>query len=364
MTNEYTFLWGTGNVAKYICKHFSDELKRLDIYGFIDNRQIDGENFYGYPVYNPKVLSDLKNVRIIVLTEQYIAVKKQIDDCYSENVSECLKYHYFIRLRLIDRYRDSDDIEIIKILEQLKDYSLDIFNYEFVKNYRDMDVELFFDENHKLYYTIYEGKRMYFARCFSSEEEIREYYKGIMLEQDLNSPHRYLTDGYDVDEDSIVIDAGVAEGNFSLSIIDKVKKIYLIEPDEDWIEALRITFEQYKEKVVFVNKYISNYDSGETVKLDSIVEEKQINYIKMDIEGEELYALQGAENILDRAENIKCNICSYHQESDYREIERFLVEKGYEVSPSKGYMWFPFDKNYLYSLPTLRRGLIRGIKKQ
>lgn len=59
---------------------------------------------------------------------------------------------------------------------------------------------------------------------------MEEYYRGISIEQDICSPHRYFTDDFSVPNNAVVIDAGVAEGNFSLSIIEHVKKYIYLNP--------------------------------------------------------------------------------------------------------------------------------------
>jgi 16S rRNA A1518/A1519 N6-dimethyltransferase RsmA/KsgA/DIM1 with predicted DNA glycosylase/AP lyase activity len=48
-----------------------------------------------------------------------------------------------------------------------------------------------------------------------------------------------------VAEGDVVVDAGAAEGNFALSVIDKASKVYIIEGDAGWCEALRQTFLPY-----------------------------------------------------------------------------------------------------------------------
>ena len=44
----------------------------------------------------------------------------------------------------------------------------------------------------------------------------------------------------------IAVDAGAAEGIWSLDIIDKIKELYLFECDDDCIEPLRATFAPWK----------------------------------------------------------------------------------------------------------------------
>lgn len=179
------------------------------------------------------------------------------------------------------------------------------------------------------------------------------------MEQDEKSPHLYITDQYRIKDNSVVIDAGVAEGNFSLEIIDRVKKIYLIESDRDWIEALKLTFSPYKDKVEIINVAASDYSDEGIAALDEIIHEK-VDCIKMDIEGEELFALRGCNRIIDESDNIQCLICTYHQEFAYDVICAFLKEKGMEIQTSCGYMYYA---NHRINAPELRRGIVRARKR-
>ena len=156
------------------------------------------------------------------------------------------------RLKLIHRYENQSSPEIQEIVSYVKTHPLVPFNYSFAEKYNAAETVVNYDEKTGLYYTIYCGKKMYFSRDLNTEKKVKDYYNSILLEQDEESPHLYLTEEFSVPENAVVIDAGVAEGNFTLSIIDKVKKVYLIEPDASWIEALKYTFEPYKEKVIIV----------------------------------------------------------------------------------------------------------------
>lgn len=62
------------------------------------------------------------------------------------------------------------------------------------------------------------------SRKFKNEKEVAAYYKSVLMEQDEDSPHKYLTKDFNVENSDVVVDVGVAEGNFSLDIIDRVKK--------------------------------------------------------------------------------------------------------------------------------------------
>lgn len=70
-------------------------------------------------------------------------------------------------------------------------------------------------------------------------------------------------------------------------------------------------------------------DEGEneikTVKLDDVLKNEEITFIKMDIEGAELNALIGAEQII-RKQKPKLAICVYHKPEDIISIPKLILE--------------------------------------
>src|SRR5690606_1392458 len=101
-----------------------------------------------------------------------------------------------------------------------------IFPYTFQENYKPELVSVFSDPSAGMKYVMQDGKKLFFKKRWN-EKRIRKSYSELSKEQDLNSPHRYITSGFQPGPDDVVADIGAAEGNFSLSVIDRVKKIYL-----------------------------------------------------------------------------------------------------------------------------------------
>ena len=183
-----------------------------------------------------------------------------------------------------------------------------------------------------------------------------------MAEQDIDSPHRYLTNDFCVRDNDIVFDIGAAEGNFALSIVEKVRKIYLFETDSEWIEALHATFAPY-ENVEIINKFISDRNDQNKISIDCFIATKKevVSFLKIDVDGEEANVLRGCEKTLTFQKPLKVALCTYHNQNDEVIFSKLLRSKGFEIVYSKGYMIFSYDKNI--KPPYLRRGMIRAMKK-
>lgn len=354
------YFWGTGYEANRLITEFPIESAKLNIVGYIDNDiEKVGKTFNGCPIYSPKVLENDREAYLIVKNKFRKEILQQLKKDYPY-YSNRIDNYFMKRIQLIQRYENNLDIEIQDIIKYLQKNILGVFNYPFVQEYLDMEPDIRFDEKNGLFYVIHNQKKMYFAKRYHTAEAVRKYYLSVLLEQDNNSPHKYVNDEESL-KDSVIVDAGVAEGNFSIEYIDKAKHIYMFEPDLEWVEALRYTFEPWKDKVTIIPKCVSDYSDEMTVMIDEEVKEN-IDFIKMDIEGEELYALRGAQNHLKNDNRIKCSICTYHQEHAYWTIKDYIEKMGMQTETTNGYMWF-IDHYNEFRPPVLRRGIIRAMKE-
>lgn len=257
--------------------------------------------------------------------------------------------------------KELEDPEIRDVIEHIgKTKKIQIYNYDFADEYVTLSVEVSLDETCGMFYVPYRGRKMYFPKGWK-EADVVHYYKWIMMEQDKRSPHCYDHEGYGVSEGDVVVDAGVAEGNFALNVIDKAKKIYLIEADERWVEALAKTFASDMDKVQIIRGFLSDETSGDSVCLDQLFAEQPINYIKMDIEGYEKQALSGAKKVMGGAEHLRCAVCTYHNYEDEGLIGKQLRAYGFETEVSRGYM-FPEMTMESLAAAELRKGLMFGRK--
>lgn len=360
--------WGTGKVASILLQEKSIWEKIDCVLDSDVSKQ--GKVWNGYYVKGPEILRDKKKMieKIIIASVDWREIRNQITKEYDIDQNLIDNMYFRQRQKLLWYYEKHPDRllpDMYADIAYIKRNPLEVFNAPFVEKYQNIDYEVFFDEEKELYFTRYLGKKLYFSRKIDTEKKARRYCRSVMLEQDTASPHRYITDTFRVEAGDVVMDAGVAEGNFALEIIDIASRVYLVESDPDWIEALEHTFAPYGDKVCIVEGFLGNGSDGEagnTVTVDEIVGDGRLDFLKMDIEGTEISAITGGENTL-RRENVKLDICAYHKVKDYEEIAKMLEKYGYRCEPSDGFMVFINLENFMsLEEPQLVRGLLRGRK--
>ena len=362
---ENVLLWGTGRVAHMILKECRT-LNCYNILGVVDNddKKI-GTLFFGFAVYSPGIIIEKRSIidRIVILTRSYDEIKRQIVEIDPTLENQIENENYFYKRSILKRYFCSKDPEITDITNYLRAHSLDVFNYDFVDNYEAREDMICYDNDCGLYYRVVKGFNVYLSRKYNSRERAAHYFSRLLMEQDEKSPHKYLDDDFFVNKGDIVIDVGVAEGNFSIEVIESAKKVYMIEADPLWIEALNHTFNDYRDKICIIQKYASSYDEGDFARIDSIINE-DVNFIKLDIEGYEYDALKGAFDILNRSAPLKVAACCYHSDFDEVLIRSELDKHGISCTTTKGYMWFPYTFRQTWVSTQLNRGVVRGVKKE
>ena len=247
-----------------------------------------------------------------------------------------------------------------EVLEFIRKDEVRIFPYPFHFDYSPSKIEVFHDDGNGMKYVVQNGKRLYFKKRWS-EQRIKKAYCDLMREQDMKSPHRYLTGEFKAESDDVVADIGAAEGNFSLDIIDTVKKVYLFEYDREWDEALRATFAPWAGKVEIINKYVSDRDDERHIRFDTFFEKNHdVNFFKIDVDGAEAVVLKSFEKVFELNGPFKMALCTYHKNHDERDFTEMLRQFGFRVNPSRGYMIHYYDKQM--KAPYLRRGLLRATK--
>lgn len=269
-----------------------------------------------------------------------------------------------LRKKIIAHYtnlpEDQLNDEQLEVLKYLESNQVRIFPYPFHDDYSPDKIDVLYDQEKGMRYVMQDGKKLYFKKRWGVKR-IRRAYSDLSREQDINSPHRYLTDSFTITRDDVLADIGAAEGNFSLSVIDKVKKIYIFEYDREWDEALRATFAPWPEKVEIINKYVSDFNDDSHITLDDFYEEKKdLTFLKIDVDGAESTVLNSCDRIFMSGAPLKLALCTYHKNNDEEDFNALLKKHGFRVTPSRGYMINYYDKKL--KSPYLRRGLIRASK--
>lgn len=264
-----------------------------------------------------------------------------------------------VRNKLLIYYsgREINDTDLLQGLNYIRSNGLHVFPYSFTEQYSPSQFEVCFDEDKGLPYVLYLNRRLYGKRGMD-KKSMQFLNSGVLLEQDEQSPHRYLTNDFTVNAGDIVADVGVAEGNFGLSVVEKVSKLYLFEADESWIEPLNATFEPWKDKVQIINKRVSDIDDSDNVCLDSALSGNKLDFIKIDVDGGERKLLLGAKKILTSSQPIRVAICTYHNAQDADEFKIHFTDKGFKCEFSDKYMVFYYDRSL--KAPFFRKGLLRA----
>lgn len=227
--------------------------------------------------------------------------------------------------------------DIVSSVDNIKQKGIDYFCHNIKSFEKVEEKDVIYDAEKCLFWGKYHGKKLFFSS--KSFDEAYDNLQFLLYEQAEDSPHRYLTDDFNVEQGDIVFDIGCADGNFSLDVIDRASRCYLFETMDEWQKPLNYTFSDYGEKVEIVHKYVSDRSEGDCVSIDDFCREYGIDHIDMlkaDIEGAEEQMLYGASRMLKEGRIKKICICTYHTIDAEKNISKIL--SNYEKKMSDGYM--------------------------
>lgn len=240
-----------------------------------------------------------------------------------------------------------------KIYAFIGKHGITSYPYNFKLEYDALAINIFYDAEFNLHYVIHSDKKLFFPDFYSKEKIVKDY-KDLIIEQDIRSAHRYVKSYHELSGKTL-LDVGSAEGIFALDTIDVTKNVIIFECEDHWLKPLNATFAPWLHKVKFEKKYVGNKTEGNFITIDDYFLQKPQNniFIKMDIEGAERIALEGANNTLKNSKNIQLAICTYHCENDPDYIANQLANNGFSIEFTEGYMFW--NKR-------ISKGVIRGIK--
>lgn len=189
---------------------------------------------------------------------------------------------------------------------------------------------------------------------------------------------QYFEDFIKYDEGETFIDAGVLDLYTSLRFAEECKKrhisnykVYAFEPDvKSYERCITIKEEHPEMDITLVNKGLwssdtilhfqttgggnakvaeEGVDQIAVVSLDSYIKEK-VTFIKMDIEGAELEALKGCQNLIKKYRP-KLAISAYHRKKDIIEIPEFIMNLVPDYHFYLRHYSSGFAETVLYALP-------------
>jgi FkbM family methyltransferase len=177
--------------------------------------------------------------------------------------------------------------------------------------------------------------------------------------------HRYVSHGTPIVAGDICLDCGACEGTFSLQALEAgAGKVVCLEPSTEMVDCVKKTLSRPIDegRVVILNAAVgvvegeaqftfdagspfggSIADTGEIsqVKVQTITnicEElnlPRVDFVKMDIEGAEIQAIEGALPTLKR-HHPKLAITTYHRAFDYAALRAILTDAGYRTIKAVG----------------------------
>ena len=192
-----------------------------------------------------------------------------------------------------------------------------------------------------------------------SRESMMTYFKTLLVDyprfnEKIYDPKQYfnsVTEKFLSNRGGVFADCGAFKGDSIKSFVDwtkgNYKKIYSIEANEKTFSTLKeyVKNQNYpnvelfnggvwSEKGVLSFQSVDEFPGGSrinkngTVKinvesLDNLITEGQVDFIKMDIEGSEMPALRGAENLIQNNKPYLA-ICVYHKLYDLITIPQYI----------------------------------------
>lgn len=198
-------------------------------------------------------------------------------------------------------------------------------------------------------YTYSDEMKQQLSKLNISQELIYEYEDNSLLSAWEGS---YFEEGiFKLREHEIFVDAGAYHGETTeefASWCPSYEKIYCFEPDSSnyvkltdnlqgamrdvtlikaglWNENKRLYFESVDRDRTASHINDQGTEEIDVVSLDSILNGDRVTYIKMDIEGAELEALEGARETI-RKYKPKLAICLYHKPEDIISLPAYIME--------------------------------------
>lgn len=245
-----------------------------------------------------------------------------------------------------------------EIREYLEKYisSDRIFAFGRKKNMSTVEYRKFLHDNENEINYIYENFEDDFSKKTMNNVISGTFTNNLNFFQNVFVEEQYFPNDIIVlGENEIFVDAGAFDGDtiraFLKNSNDMFKRIYAYEPDKRYADKIlkigkllsrendiivhkkalysektTLNFNTDLSRGAYASSELSNGSLIQTETIDNTIDE-EVTFIKMDIEGSELAALQGAENTIKKyTPNLA--ICVYHKCEDILAIPKYIMSLG------------------------------------
>lgn len=314
---KYVCIFGMGNLGKGTADALTKEGIVVDFFCDNDSSKT-GDIYKGVECISLDELTENKEDTIIIIaTRHYKDIYRQLSKADFKNLDRIFTNKFDIEKYISNNDLNSITSKLIKLIDILED-----------------------NESKRILNRIIEE---WFAK---------EYKYGQV--DDIYTLNQYFTkDLIQLSEDEVFVDGGSYIGDtideFLINSNSKFDEIIAFELNNRVYNSLKDNINQYdksiKDKITLFNAGLSDskkeifYDdddegssisntgnsSGKTENIDSILNDRRITFIKMDIEGSEMEALEGARNTIKKYKP-KLAICLYHKPQDLWEIPLLIKE--------------------------------------
>lgn len=341
-SNREIIIWGTGNYGKFICNLLKSFNMSKNIKGFCNTYHDESKSVYVEDLleFSPKsAIAQYPNAVYIIASD------------YADDILEYIKNSEFafIETYVSDYYTNLLEKQLIYYTYSPDPQTVVAFNYTWFELYDQLEKSGKLQEYKSIIFPLLEDGK---SRTIL-QNRFDTFLTGNLsyVERNEIDPIPYFSDEYyKISDQEVLFDCGAYTGDSVLDFINqtkgKYKKIISFEPDEKNFKKLKSLVEKYDLQGVEIKKQATGAENGrigfvssgnmgakvidnpiegnivEVVALDNYKNECP-TIIKMDIEGFELEALKGAENII-RTLKPKLVICIYHKTLDFYDIPMYL----------------------------------------
>lgn len=311
------YVFGTNHEAEQIAK-------QVELNGFVDDLK-EEKVFLGLPVNKSEELPKDALVVIVALMRP-LTIQKRLLDLGVDHL------HYIALMRFSP----------LKLAQPWFWTGFDADFIEYKPFYEHFDGQLADKESIKVYESIIN---------FRLTGDLK-YLKGFEDRQ----ANQYFESFLSLKDGENFVDIGGFDGKTAIEFVNRCpnyNKIHLFEPEKSNMTTAKevcagvrgLVFHPCgisdKEQVLgikvggstskIVSKGLGDYDI-QLKRLDDVLKDETVSFIKMDIEGAEQTALKGCEHII-KAQQPKLAICVYHQGNDMRVIFDTVkkMNQGYKV---------------------------------